>query len=200
MAPALKPPSVRVRMRSAPSRATSASSASRRASRRCFSARMRWRATCASSCASVACSRASWLLRSGESSTASRSPLRTLSPARILSVTVLAAGEYSVGLTAATTRPLTDASRTSVPRVTSAMRRREMSTERELPSQPDSRNTIAARPARPPPIHSRRRREPPVAAVAMTRSCPEVSLIMAWQRPAVGSGFFQQEPCQPANH
>ena len=64
------------------------------------------------------------LRSSGLSISASAWPFLTVSPACTFSVTVPAAGAYSVGLTAATTRPWTETSRTSVPRRTSAMRRR----------------------------------------------------------------------------
>jgi hypothetical protein len=69
----------------------------------------------------------------------STSPFFTVSPALTLSVTVPAAGANSVGLTAATTRPLTAASRTRVPRVTVAMRSLDALTDCEL-----SRQTVAS--------------------------------------------------------
>jgi hypothetical protein len=109
---------------------------------------------------------------------ASRSPFFTASPARIFSVTVDAAGAYSVGLTAATTRPFTDASRTKVPRLTSAMRRRAASTERELPSQPESSMTTATSATAPPAASRSGRRLVPVMGEARTVSVAEVSLIM----------------------
>ena len=62
-----------------------------------------------------------------------------MSPAATFRLTVDEALAYRVGLTAATTRPLTEASRTSVPRVTSAMRRRDALTDPSLPRQADTR-------------------------------------------------------------
>jgi hypothetical protein len=117
-----------------------------------------------------------------------------LSPAWIFSVTVLAAGAYMVGLTAATTRPLTEASRTSVPRVTSAMRMRAMSTERELPSQLASSRTIRAAPAAAASSQTRRLGFDDDGAVAIRVSWPEVSGIMVDARWA--SSRSMQGACQ----
>ena len=73
-------------------------------------------------------------MSSGLASSASTWSFATVSPACTRSVTVPAAGAYRVGLTAATTRPCAETSRTSVPRVTGAVRTCDAATERFAPS------------------------------------------------------------------
>ncbi len=106
------------------------------------------------------------------------SPRFTVSPALTLRVTVPLAGANSVGLTAATTRPLTAASRTSVPRVTAAMRSREALTDcvvsfQDQASTPTAPSAATATLA---DATARNRRRRGLCVTAM--SWPEVSGIM----------------------
>ncbi|UUZ56602.1 hypothetical protein LP419_16765 [Massilia sp. H-1] len=96
-----------------------------------------------------------------------------------MSVTVDGAVAYRVGLTAATMRPLTAASRTSVPRVTSAMRRRAPLTEESLARQPETSRTARATAARGGAADQQPKRLSAWAGGAeMTASWKEVSRIM----------------------
>ena len=96
----------------------------------------------ASSCASL-------LRSSGLSISASAWPFLTASPATTFSVTVPPAMAYSTGLLAAMTRPSAEMSRTRSPRVTSAMRTREASTDRLPALQPDATQPASSSSPRP---------------------------------------------------
>ena len=100
---------------------------------------------------------------------------RSVSPDYVgaMSETVEAAGAKSVGLIAATTRPLTEASRTSVPWVTGAMRRRSALAATAEERQPEKSHTESiTRPMRPTATPTRRAAMRPVLG-SIGRSWPD---------------------------
>ncbi len=143
----------------------------------------------ASRLASVDCSCTSVLLSSGLSITASTWPRVTASPATTRSATVPPAIAYSVGLLAAIRRPSADRSRTRSPRVTSAMRRREASTELPPDDQPCTSQPSTATPASAARPTASQRRGARDDGAATRWSWPEVSpMRMRWSMGADASG------------
>jgi hypothetical protein len=109
------------------------------------------------------------------------------------SVTVPVAGEYSVGLTAATTVPCAATSFRNPPRVTVAIRTRSRDTVASLVAHDRSSatrpSTTSSSSAPPPAIQTRRSRHQPWGA-SSTRSCASVLRMEEVAVRACGSGIL----------
>ena len=105
--------------------------------------------------------------------------MRILSPAWTLRVTVAGAGAKSVGLTAATIRPFTEASRTRVPWVTATMRSRSALATRLDDRQPAKSHVESATSATAAATPTTARFGRRLFFGLRTVSCADVSRIMA---------------------